>query len=250
MEAKLAALEEEISILKGEIKAILQEVRTAVLASENPFSGGQVHRAAQSVASGQDAPAGDSKIIQLPGPPSATQPAVDHEAMAEAPTPPIESISPRADSGHAQAEVGAAATSGQAATARSTSDVRALAALLAWVEETRERLDDRRYTIVLGLAAYGGLLDVDLERTLLEAGNTVPGPQDGERSSMNDSIVALRQLEAILTPLPAESIRRLYEAGPIHGTLATEPGKARLQGDDGGRDDDGPYREVRPSRRL
>ena len=36
--SKVTALEEEVAVLKGEIKMILQEVRTAVLARENPFA--------------------------------------------------------------------------------------------------------------------------------------------------------------------------------------------------------------------
>jgi hypothetical protein len=109
--------------------------------------------------------------------------------------------------------------------------VRALAALLGWVEETRARLDERRYRIVLGLASYGGLLDEDLERTLIEAGDTVAGATEDTSASMNDSIVALRQLEAILTPLPPESIRRLYDVRDARD------------------DEEGAVREVRPSRR-
>jgi hypothetical protein len=37
---RIAALEEEVSLLKGEIKSILQEVRVALLSRENPFAGG------------------------------------------------------------------------------------------------------------------------------------------------------------------------------------------------------------------
>ena len=35
--ARVTLLEEEVSVLKGEIKSILLEVRTAVLARENPL---------------------------------------------------------------------------------------------------------------------------------------------------------------------------------------------------------------------
>ena len=37
LQAQLTALEEEVGMLKGEIKAILQEVRVAILARQNPF---------------------------------------------------------------------------------------------------------------------------------------------------------------------------------------------------------------------
>ncbi len=111
----------------------------------------------------------------------------------------------------------------------SAPDVRALAALLTWVEETRERLDERRYRVVLNLARYGDLIDPELEKTLLDAAETVGGTQEQEHASVNDCIVALRQLEAILAP--DANVRRLSDYG--------------LNADESG----GPHREVRPSRR-
>jgi hypothetical protein len=222
MEAKLSALEEEISILKGEIKAILQEVRTAVLASENPFTGASTRAVA--VPATPLEPTADSPP-PAPAPQSRPEPAAPAQDAQPAP------VAAPAPQAAAAPTVPQPASAWPAPSARSTADVRALAALLAWVEETRARLDSRRYRIVLGLASYGGLLDEDLERTLIEAGETVPGPAEDVSASMNDSIVALRQLEAILTPLPPESIRRLYEVRETHD------------------EEDGPYREVRPSRR-
>src|SRR5262245_33149352 len=49
--AKIEALEEEVNLLKGEIKAILQEVRVAILTRENPVAvdgGVEVSRPASS----------------------------------------------------------------------------------------------------------------------------------------------------------------------------------------------------------
>ncbi|HXH22554.1 MAG TPA: hypothetical protein VNN10_11025 [Dehalococcoidia bacterium] len=224
MEAKLAALEEEINILKGEIKAILQEVRTAVLASENPFASSAGARAG-SPASPVLAPLPQAEAMPVAEAQTELQPTVSAPLPAS-----LDRVEPKGSSYQA-APREQAALPPPAADSRPTADVRALAALLGWVEETRARLDERRYRIVLGLASYGGLLDEDLERTLVEAGETVQGPAKDAPASMNDSIVALRQLEAILTPLPPESVRRLYEVRADRG------------------DDDLAEREVRTSRR-
>src|SRR5581483_551380 len=194
MEAKLAALEEEISILKGEIKSVLQEVRTAVLASENPFGGGAFARpvpiAAEPPASPTAAPVQPQpEAAPPPEPPPAPPVAADSRphAVTDAAPP----IAP-------QGPVASPAAHAAPAPSRYLPDVHALAALLTWVEETRERLDETRYRIVLRLARYGALIDPDLEATLLEAGGTVASGEPAARPSVNDSIVALRQLEAIL----------------------------------------------------
>jgi len=227
MEAKLAALEEEISILKGEIKAILQEVRIAVLASENPFTSPspRPHLVAVEAPEPESAP----KVVQLSSVPPASEPDGDLQPAHEpAYTPPASPV-PQQSRPYGHQELAASPQEPPlirgSVPPRATTDIRALAALLAWVEETRERLDDSRYKVVLGLAAYGGILDTDLETTLMEAGNTFPGPAADARASMNDCIVALRQLEAILGPPPPESLRQLYP------------------------DNDVPRREVRPSRK-
>jgi hypothetical protein len=215
MEAKLAALEEEVSILKGEIKAILQEVRTAVLASENPFAGGSTPRPAAVVVS-EPEPEGEPRVIQLnpqPRPPNAA-PGPDTE-----PEPQTYSYERR---GSEPAQVRPVEAPEAPVSTHQPPDIRALAALLAWVEETRERLDDQRFEIVLGLASYARLVDPPLEQTLRDAGRMVAAPDGSIKPSMNDCIVALRQLEAILAaPGPA---RRLYEVNDS-------------------------YEEVRPSRR-
>jgi hypothetical protein len=262
MEAKIAALEEEISILKGEIKSILQEVRTAILASENPFTGtGAMTR--------PHSDPGDVKVVQLPAPPapvaaaSAPAPAPDYgpahpphgPATQPAPPPPYESVqhgsaptAPRDEEGQPYEDVAAQMPRPEearqapprrgpqserrlvaSAPRQDAPDVRALAALLTWVEETRERLDQRGYKVVLGLARYGALIDAELEQTLLTAAETVGGREPQEHTSVNDSIVALRQLEAILAP--DTNVRRLSDYTRDKN------------------ESDGHYTEVRPSRR-
>ncbi|HEY7269526.1 MAG TPA: hypothetical protein VH951_06840 [Dehalococcoidia bacterium] len=246
MEAKIAALEEEINILKGEIKSILQEVRTAILASENPFTGGQgAPRANVSSVPDHQEP----KVVQLTSPlaqPVQPEPAfVPAEDAGVAARQPLQAMAPPAAAGPAperRAEEASlrdagrgtgADAAGEPARRASQPDVRALAALLTWVEETRERLDERGYKVVLGLARYGDLIDQELETTLLAAAETVGGKETQEHTSVNDSIVALRQLEAILAgDGPSDGrIRRL-------GDYATTRDES-----------DGHIREVRPSRR-
>jgi hypothetical protein len=216
MEAKLAALEEEINILKGEIKSVLQEVRTAVLASENPFGAAAFARS-QLPSAGPPSEPGvapvqpQAEAATRTEPPPAPPPGHDSSPGAAIEPPPV---------APAQTRVAAPAADAGPLPSRPLPDIHALAALLTWVEETRERLDETRYRIVLSLARYGALIDPDLEATLLEAGSTVEPGTAAARPSVNDSIVALRQLEAILAgPGPGrweapDNLRRISDYAP------------------------------------
>jgi hypothetical protein len=260
MEAQIAALEEEVAILKGEIKSVLQEMRTAILASENPFSGGAMPRGAAPPALSEHA--AQPRVIQLPSVPGAQgrsadeggpgaleidasveaadepepyQPAAAQDGPARRVATAVRDQAPVPPSGRREQHPDAAEP-----TRMPVPDVRALAALLTWVEETRERLDDRRFRVVLGLARYGDLVDDELEKTLLEAAKAVGGVAAGARASTNDSIVALRQLEAILAP--DSNVRRLRDFGMEARERDDYRRAAPFEGVSSGR-------EARPSRR-
>jgi hypothetical protein len=78
LEARVTALEDEVGILKGEIKSVLLEVRTAFLAQNNPFTSPQL------MAPPAPAPA--------PTPPPAPAPAPETDSPAPAPIPAIQHI--------------------------------------------------------------------------------------------------------------------------------------------------------------
>jgi hypothetical protein len=209
--AKVAALEEEVGLLKGEIKTILQEVRTAVLARENPFAAGSFDFAAPFAPQGtakngpsfaEPAPrvvhlrepeplAIEGPSIAAPVLAAAIAPAAAPHAVVTATPQPMESSNP-------------------AVSARWS--VQTLAALMAWTQDNAQRFHQQDLGIVLSLSRYGGMMDADLESTLLKLVKALSPQQEARRASSSDFLLALRQLDAILTDPEAtannETVRR------------------------------------------
>jgi hypothetical protein len=260
MEAKIAALEEEINILKGEIKSILQEVRTAVLASENPFTGNGSARQARPGGQLEPEVSPELRVVPLSSPPAPQViaiPAVPLPGASEPDNDPSPSVGSSADdeaplflerdarlgaasrfsrtslvderpldrgrwdprneaderskpgySPHSTTREGVLAFSSRESGPDFASDdneavdrprlaVPTIAGLMVWVEETRARLDDGRLRIVLSLARYGGVIDEELEEVLMSVSSLIDQTPPA-RASVNDCLVSLRQLDAIL----------------------------------------------------
>jgi hypothetical protein len=187
--SKVTVLEEEIAVLKGEIKTILQEVRTAVLARENPFAVDAYETvripepsvtpsAAPAPPEEEDAP----KVVEMP---RAAEP---EPLQPQNSTPP-----PRAMD---EVEVAHRST---VTTVKRRWSVGSLATLVAWTQETASRMDASDLDIVLSLARYGGLIDEELEITLtkLSAPLRVPDPEP-HRKGVADYLLALRELSALI----------------------------------------------------
>jgi len=184
--SKIASLEEEINVLKGEIKTILQEVRTALLARENPFSPEtfeplQPHDLPASIHAAQ-AP----ETAPPPAPSAAAGAAVDDAPRGyEAATPPRRHDSPP------ETPAGSGAR-------RQAWSVQSLAMLTAWAQDTAARLAPADLEVLLSLARYGGLIDADLEALLARL--AAPLQADAKnlpRAGVNDYLLALRQLAAL-----------------------------------------------------
>lgn len=186
--SKVAALEEEITILKGEIKTILQEVRTAVLARENPFAADaheNLHIPPSSVP--EPAPLAAEPEPEAPSPitPLTATPSTDNEQRAE--NPAGEANAPRQ------------LVSDERVGRRWS--VSGLAALMSWTQETASRMDASDLDIVLSLAHYGGLVDEELVTTLTKLSAPLfESNQDAEARprGVSDYLLALRELAAIL----------------------------------------------------
>lgn len=202
--ARVAALEEEVSILKGEIKTILQELRIAVLARENPFSVNG-HDFVAAMPSRQESTAFDAVFTEPPSIAPAPQPVV---MIREVPSP-IESASEAIAS-----FVPAAASTKHKHSHQVTLEdeepgpeisprprrwsVHSLAALMAWTQEHSQRFSHQDMDIVLSLAQYGGLVDEDLQSTLEKLAKGLAPEEIPLRASSTDFLLALRQLDALL----------------------------------------------------
>lgn len=181
--SKIASLEEEINVLKGEIKTILQEVRAALLARENPFS-----LEAFEPLQPQDLPS----AVHTPGP-----------AGPQAPSLPATESPPEAAAEH---EVQAAPRAlpqeaPQGAGERPAWSVQSLAMLAAWVQDTAARLAPADLEVLLALARYGRLIDAELETLVANlAARHAPETKEPARAGVNDYVLVLRQLAALAGP--------------------------------------------------
>jgi hypothetical protein len=186
--SKVTALEEEIAVLKGEIKTILQEVRTAVLARENPFvvdpreplQTPELPAVAVTSAS-EEEPA--PKVVQL-------QPTPEPQQRDTQNDPPQPMVANETDSARPPATT---------SPARRRWSVGSLATLVGWTQETASRMEASDLDIVLSLARYGGLIDEELEATLTKLSAPLLMPsQETRRKGVSDYLLALRELSAVI----------------------------------------------------
>jgi hypothetical protein len=250
--AQIAALEEEVKILKGEIKSILEEIRSAVLAQDNPFapqSGLGVFRPIERSDSAGEPPvqpneaslgpatspvAADQPDDALSGvmpaePPGA--PPGDRGGPQVAPLPPMAgaapepALPPAMGAGPQAAPIPPTpASNPEVAPAQPAVEapisypwsVSTIASLVAWVDETTSRLGSTHLQMILDLARFAGLLPQEAEEALLKVIKLASSRKDSATVSVNDTLVALRQLEAIFQGTESDdlsTLRRRRNAG-------------------------------------
>jgi len=220
--AQMTALEDEVTILKGEIKSILEEIRTAVLERESPFapeSGLPVFRRVERSepigepsSQPEEAPQGaitapaTAEAVEDPLPrvvraePAAT-PLEAREGPAVAPVPSMPEAAV-ARPAAANPETGGGSALAPAppmpeAAAPQLWSVSTIASLVAWVDETTSRLGPTHLHMILDLAGFAGLLPLEAEEALLKVVKLASSRKDSATVSVNDTLVALRQLEAV-----------------------------------------------------
>ena len=84
--------------------------------------------------------------------------------------------------------------------------VAAIANLVAWVDETTSRLGPTHLHMIIDLARFAGLLPQEAEETLLKVIKLASSRKDSTTASVNDILVALRQLEAIFQGAEADDL--------------------------------------------
>jgi hypothetical protein len=184
---RVEALEQEVSVLKNEIKAILQEVRTAVLAHDNPFASASAAVPSSShAASPQPAP----RPVEEP------EPAVLRPVPAADQDKPSPRALPSQLDTVSQAPLEAAAK--QPGSGRRWSR-QELATFMEWAQDVTARFGRKELAVMLGISRHGGLISPQLEETLLKLGETL-GLAESKPASLSDFMLSLRELDALQGP--------------------------------------------------
>jgi hypothetical protein len=238
--AQIAALEEETKVLKGEIKSILEEIRGAVLAQDNPFgprSGLQVFQPIERSSPGEERPshedegtaalrttppalaqAHDAPPAVTPAEPASGTPGI-WDVPQQVPLPAAAGMVPQATAPSAMATGNAGVAPVPQFPEAATScpwSVSTIASLVAWVDETTTRLGSTHLHMILDLARFAGILPSEAEEALLKVIKLASGRKDNSTVSVNDTLVALRQLEVIFQEPEGDELtvlRRRRRAG-------------------------------------
>ena len=179
----IANLQDEVKLLKGEIKAVLKDLRAAVLSSDNPFTMSAAPPAVQVVrpaASALEPPAADE-----PRPsPLDEQPAAGNEPVPIRPSKREAAPAPQATEPPAQPAV--------------RWNLLTIAGLTAWAEEALRTLGPQRFQVVLELACLAGLFSMETRDVLRRVAELSPEEPRAEPASVVDCVVVLHRLEALL----------------------------------------------------
>ncbi len=206
LESRVAALEDEGKIVKGEVKQILTEIRSAILVRDNPFE-------AETPSSFNRAPSAPATtVVQLM---AAPEPIALHELEPDPPTPILatapeqpkrpQPIEPQADEPESKTmplnepimlRPTAPAPIPEARPQPQWS-LLTIAGLSAWAEDAMRRVGSLRLEILLDLCQAAGHLTPEARTALARVTEMDIAEPDGVPSS-NETVVILRQLDALV----------------------------------------------------
>jgi hypothetical protein len=215
LNSKVAALEDEMRIVKGEVKQVLTEIRSAILAQDSPFiEGGQAARNASRPVQIVPAVHEEPARVEIVMPKAEPAPAAAQAAPALAPRDERPADTPQAlpASPHQEAP---RPVNGQTSSAPSPMprpaprwSLLTVASLAAWAEEAFQRIGAQRLAILLDLCEVSGYLPPEARQALARVGELdLPGPE--QTASPMEVTVLLRQLDALLQGDPQEFGPRL-----------------------------------------
>lgn len=198
LNSKLAALEDEMRIVKGEVKQVLTEIRSAILAQDSPFEDGSAMRAPRAIQI-MPAPAEEPARVEI------VMPNAEHEAPQQ-PGPAPAAHAEAASTVAAVASTGAvhqpAAAPSLAPTAASVRpaprwSLLTVASLAAWAEESLTRLGPQRLAILLDLCEVSGYLPPEARHALDRVTELDIPPPEKPATAMEITLL-LRQLDALI----------------------------------------------------
>jgi len=202
LEARVTLLEDEIGILKGEIKTILLDVRTAFLAQYNPFTIAALPPQAEPQRFDATGPfAGNDVVAAEPETPVFTKPNVHpmEPMVSETTTTIVQSKrSPKAP----------------------RFEMNTMAMLMAWTQGNMARLNLTEMSSLLALARYGGVIEAELELILNRIAEHFEhrvDPRTGEArlkapATISEYLLALHELNSVLNEEDELAFRWLRNA--------------------------------------
>jgi len=236
LNAKLSSLEDEVRLLKGEVKVILSEIRTAVLGQDNPFmkEPGQGLRADPSALE-QRPPI---RVVKIPAEGEEEEPSVGfNQPHSEAafsvpaslpepeevldlpqpmasPPPPKEQEKPQTTPTARATPPPAPAPQQQPAAAAPQTvpewSLMTVAGLTVWAEDAVKQIGPERLRILLDLCEFTGYLSTAAKKALLSVTSLVPAAEEkGSPPSVNECLVVLYQLDALMRGEEPAGSRRL-----------------------------------------
>jgi hypothetical protein len=201
LESRVATLEDENKILRGEVKQILTEIRTAILVRDNPFES-------------------DASLAGAPQPhmahPTATpvQEIHVHTEQAHTPEPPKSEPAPELTPAQPAKEpvmLRPAPVPTPAQPARADWSLMTIAGLSAWAEDAMRRLGSLRLEILLDLCETAGHITREA-RTALARVSELDIDEPARAPATNETLVILRQLDALVNDVADDERARLYRA--------------------------------------
>ena len=207
LEPRVRQLEEDVAILKGEIKSVLMEVRTSLLSQTNPFTSAPL---APTLAVAH-APA--VVVSQAPEPEQQTPFRQEGSTSNDRP----QQSENRNDNLTYLPQPGPQLAPQRPlplpVAPRRSWELNTLAMLLAWCQGNMVRLSEKEMTSLLSLARYGGLVDEELAGILLEISTSFDDGNVGRAATVSEYLLALHELHTVIKEEEAPSIPRLRRAG-------------------------------------
>ena len=221
LESRVATLEDEGKIVRGEVKQILTEIRTAILVRDNPFEGGGglANTPAPHMANTSGAASATPQTIivhtdQPAAPPPARKPAPQSEVEDEDEDEPLVTRPSREPVMLRPQPVQQPPARPEPAEAeRPNWSLLTIAGLSAWAEDAMRRLGSLRLEILLDLCETAGHITPEARAAMARV-SELDIPEPDQSPSTNETVVILRQLDALVNDDSGErASARLQRAG-------------------------------------
>jgi hypothetical protein len=203
LEPRVRQVEEDVAILKGEVKSVLMEVRTTLLSQNNPFTSPAL--TATALPAPVFAPA--LEPAHAPQPPA---PFVQKEPTTNDKPPQFENRNDTTQFAAPGEPLYAPQQPVPLPVApRRSWELNTLAMLLAWCQGNMVRLSEKEMTSLLSLARYGGLVDEELAGILLDISTSFDDGNAGRAATVSEYLLALHELHTVIKEEEAPAVPRL-----------------------------------------